>query len=93
MKIIGRGETYAVSETGQISRACLDWKYSDSWRLVGAVRFNNFGRVVERARFDGQLLQLSWMHKNGKQRWFIVDYDHGSERIWTSPTPYRIVGN
>lgn len=58
------------------------------WRIVGAVRMNNFGHEVERLTF-AQLLEransLPWQFKNGKQQWHIQDLDHGSHRMWMSP--------
>ena len=58
-----------------------------TWRIVGAVRFNNFGRIVECASvadiFAGRVTQ--WRYKNGAQRWYVRDFDHGTVRQWNSP--------
>lgn len=61
---------------------------SPSWRVVGAVRFNNFGHWVRRYSLE-EILQapsaIPWQHKNGRQRVHILDHDHGAMRMWGSP--------
>ncbi len=84
MKIYSNGEYMPVSETGLITRQGST-EFSGEWRLLGAVRINNFGHIVERVSFGGELLQLQWLHLNGKQHWHIVDLDHGTKRVWQSP--------
>jgi hypothetical protein len=54
---------------------------SGQWRLMGAVERNNFGRVV-RVYSQEEVLAggITWYHKNGKQKVFIADMDHGTYR-------------
>lgn len=85
MKIYSNGEYMPVSETGLIARQGST-EFSEEWRLVGAVRLNNFGVTVEFVPFSGRLLQLPWQYKNGKQQWHIMDFDHGTKRVWMNPT-------
>ncbi len=61
---------------------------SGNWRLLGAVTRNNFGRVVRTWTFDeiwDNPRGIPWKFKNGKQRTFIQDWDHGTIREWGSP--------
>lgn len=77
---------YADS-SGRIERPGLV-SGSDSWRILGAVRVNNFGHVVERFTLADLLERadsIPWRFRNGKQRTHVVDYDHGSRRVWMSP--------
>ena len=62
-------------------------KPSGEWLLLGAVRYNNFGtQVVERCPFkEIKKLNGQWKYKNGKQKWYIQDLDHGTKRTWMSP--------
>lgn len=61
-------------------------KPSGNWIIRGAVRFNNFGYIVETFTLKEVLLgKLQWKHKNGKQRIHIKDIDHGTFRTWMSP--------
>ena len=68
---------------------------SGDWRILGAVRFNNFGRVVERIGWDELAKRantLDWQYRNGKQKWHVRDWDHGTERVWMNPTHEIRVG-
>lgn len=88
-KIIGLiyyGNTYLdLWSTGSVSNK-TNPKPTNEWKILGAVRYNNFGNEVERKQFN-QLKELNgiWHHKNGTQKWHIVDHDHGSKRIWMNP--------
>ena len=87
------GEYMLADETGRISRPEIGLGFSDTWRITGAERLNNFGRVVESVNWeilkasveDGSIL---WWHANGKQQWFVRDLDHGTNRVWRSPKHY-----
>jgi hypothetical protein len=60
---------------------------SGQWRVTGAVRFNNFGRPVERFTLADILAgKIAWKHKNGSQRVHVTDLDHGTNRTWMSPS-------
>ena len=87
MKTIQYGaESWILHDNGQIERpGCV--APSEKWRIVGAVRFNNFGHEVERVSLDDILAGKikDWKHKNGKQKWHVVDFDHGSIRVWMNP--------
>jgi hypothetical protein len=78
-------EDYRVNDAGEISRRCLDWKFSGGWRAIALVRYNNFGRQVEYIGFNdwGQRLPaIEWQFKNGKPRYTLRDLDHGTVREW-----------
>ena len=76
------GTYYKVNAAGEIYGANV--APSGQWRLVGAVRYNNFGRQVERRTLaDIQAGKIKdWTHANGAQRWHIMDLDHGTTRVW-----------
>lgn len=81
MRIFTTNKTYQVNDKNEITQ--LGFSYSGKWLLLGAVRYNNFGYIVENFTID-QLKndKLDFYHKNGKPRIFIVDLDHGTTRIW-----------
>lgn len=52
---------------------------------------NNFGLVTRRYSLEevlGDPGSIPWQFKNGKQRTFLMDFDHGSFREWGSPGHY-----
>jgi len=74
--------------TGNISRPSIGMKSSGEWRVVGAVRFNNFGNIVAHAYLADIVagnLSGQWQYKNGKQKWHVFDFDHGTFRTWGNP--------
>ncbi len=95
---VGPGRQWKIDEDGLIARSDLDRdaQPSGDWQIVGAVEYNNFGHVVRRwrswwtLRAAIQASAVPWLYKNGKQRVFILDEDHGHLREWRSPTPYAI---
>jgi hypothetical protein len=83
--IIARDRRYVVNSKGHIFSEGS--RPSGEWICTGAVRFNNFGHAVERCDFaDLPRLAGLWCYRNGKQRWHIVDNDHGTKRVWMNPT-------
>ncbi len=80
-------EWWEMNEQGHIIRPGLV-QGSAQWRVIGAVRLNNFGREVERFSLEDILRDpgaISWQYKNGRQRVHILDFDHGGTRMWSSP--------
>lgn len=90
MRAIRYGREYMIlHDDGSIERA--NWKPSDKWKVTGAVERNNFGRVVRcysLAEILNNPAAIPWKFKNGKQRVFICDIDHGTRREWGSPSHY-----
>lgn len=84
-KIIYGNKYWKLHDNGFIERPGLV-KGSERWRVTSAVRYNNFGCIVERASLqdilDGKI--TGWQFKNGKQRWHVCDFDHGTNRVWMS---------
>jgi hypothetical protein len=80
------GETWYADDAGRIERPGLV-SGSDSWRIVGAVERNNFGHVVRRYSLADVLSGkvAAWRNKNGTQRVFLCDCDHGTYREMGSP--------
>jgi hypothetical protein len=83
-------EHYRVSLNGFITRHCLGWQCSPQWRLRGLVRYNNFGYRVEFVPFPQCMKITDMRYKNGKAKWRVADYDHGTNREWGEPL--RVVG-
>ena len=87
--IIKHGAEYMEMDAdGMISRPAIGMGASGQWRVTGAVERNNFGHVVCRlslADVKSACNSLNWQYKNGKQRIFITDMDHGTPREWRSP--------
>ena len=90
MRTINRsGMYYELHDNGFISTPKV--KPSRDWSLSHAVRFNNFGKVVEIFSLEQVLTSdIKWHYKNGKQRVYIVDCDHGTYRTWMSPN-YEVI--
>jgi hypothetical protein len=76
-----RGEDFGVSLNGFISRRGV--APSEQWRMRGLVRFNNNGTQAEFLPFPRcfELHHSALRYKNGKPRWFVADYDHGTSRV------------
>lgn len=74
-----------LHEDGCISRPAINMGPSGQWRIVGAVTLNNFGHTVRRYSLaDIQSgAEIQWRHGNGKQKTFVIDFDHGTRRVWT----------
>ncbi len=84
MLCIESDETYYIDENNNIGRQSLI--PSDSWKLLGAIEYNNFGNVIRRYSVeDIRAGKVVWRHKNGKPKVFILDNDHGTVRQWTRP--------
>lgn len=83
MHILKAGEYMTLNTAGQIGREGL-WCPSDRWRVLGAVEYNNFGNIVKSYTLKDVLAGgIVWKYKNGKQKVFIKDVDHGTTRQWT----------
>lgn len=89
MRTIQYGSEYMkLHDNGNIERTgSRSFGPSGQWRVTGAVTLNNFGKVTQRFSL-GDILHMPstipWKFKNGKQRTFICDFDHGSNRMWTN---------
>jgi hypothetical protein len=87
---VQQGETFAVDDSGCIGRYSRmagnrerNWLVNPSvqWRVVGAVRHNNFGAQVEYVPFPECMAIKGWRYANGKARWHLCDFDHGTHRV------------
>ena len=90
-------ELYSVESNGNIGRTCPDGfvvRPSEQWKVTGAVEYRFvFGKQVMKRYslqdiFDGK---VPFQYKNGKQRCFITDYDHGTNRIWSNTHFVRVI--
>jgi hypothetical protein len=89
IRVIHGNETMLMDpKTGMLTRPEIGMNEpSGEWRITGAIRLNNCGHTVERISLkdivNGDI--VNWQHKNGKQKWHVCDYDHGTNRIWMCP--------
>lgn len=84
--ILYGSEYMTLHENGHIERKNIP--PSGQWRVIGAYEYNNFGHQTRRyslAEILNSPESIPWQHKNGKQRVFIRDMDHGTVREWSSP--------
>ena len=89
---IRNGERMPVASDGSIRRAGARIP-SGAWHIVGAVTRNNFGAVTRTYTLAELLADpagIPWLHKNGKQKTFILDRDHGTLREWRAPAGARM---
>ena len=89
------GEMMRLHKDGGIARRTANgWTLpSKTWRIIGAVCLNNFGHVVERFTLDEVLAgKIIWQHKNRKQRVHVLDFDHGTNRMWGCPNHSITIG-
>ena len=83
-----RGEFYDVrTSDGAICRLDLkDFTPSGQWRMTGVVRTGPgwaYGTgFVPLADLLAGLATWDWRYKNGRPRWTVRDFDHGTTRIW-----------
>lgn len=84
-------ERWTIHDDGNVQRHDVPPPYnqpSGQWRITGAVTRNNFGHVTRHwslAEILADPSVIPWKFANGKQRTFLTDYDHGSNREWRSP--------
>lgn len=66
---------------------------SGQWQLMGAIERNNFGHAVRHYTL-AQLMEepIQWTHKNGAQKVFLLDCDHGTVREWTGGHFFALTG-
>ena len=84
-----RNEFYEITENGQICKGPNNVQPSDNWKMLGIVRRNNFGHVIESIGFErlsrmssNEINSIDWKRKNGTSKWSLRDLDHGSMRDW-----------
>ena len=84
-------ELFTLYEGGEVGRPTIKMAPSGQWRVIGAVERNNFGHAIRFYSLAEVLRDaIPWQFKNGKQRTFIRDLDHGTIREWRSPRHYVI---
>ena len=81
---IRRGSSYYdLFADGCIAQA--EHAPSGEWKIAGAVTLNNFGNIVRRFTLQEILdnpASIPWQHGNGKQKTFLLDWDHGINHMW-----------
>jgi hypothetical protein len=78
-------EYWKMHDSGEIERPGLV-SPSIKWRILGAVEYTNFGKVKKIYTLDDiKKGGIQWQYKNGHQRVFVRDFDHGTMREWRHP--------
>lgn len=83
------GRRYAVSEKNELAQfrldrpgyAALNFDFSGAWRLMGFAPILPFGRIGSPIPPD-DMLDKNMRYQNRKGAYAVVDYDHGTYRIW-----------
>ncbi len=81
-------EIMRATSEGYVYRPAIRMGPSGQWRITGAVERNNFGHVVRVYTWDelqAATNTIPWTWKNGAQRTYVRDLDHGTIREWRSP--------
>jgi len=85
-------EVMYANECGWIERPGL-FRPSPDWCILCAIELDEvYGDEVRRWELADVLDyadEIPWQWPDGSQRVHIVDYDHGSHRVWMSP-PHRL---
>jgi len=88
------GDHYDVTASGNIIRLDQpDFEPSGQWKLVGlrhvkrTTEFIRFERIAEWLKTKPELT-----FKNGKPQYTVVDYDHGSRRVWGNTQYHGVRG-
>lgn len=83
--LVGRVETMIVDEQDRFVRPAIGLPPSGKWTMRGAVEVR-FGRIIRcYTMADVREGRVPWFWKNGKQRCFVADTDHGTSRVQMSP--------
>jgi hypothetical protein len=86
-----RPNGWTIHPNGDVQRHDVPAPYnqpSGQWKITGAVTLNNFGGTTHRytlAEILADPSAIPWKFKNGKQRTFLLDIDHGTPRMRVSP--------
>lgn len=82
VKIRVGSEYWQIYNNGWISQICSDGfavVQSEQWRATGAIEYNNFGKKIKEYSLEDILSRkVPWLFKNGKQRCFLAQFDHGT---------------
>jgi hypothetical protein len=93
LAIITTSEPHYVDSAGQVRTARVPIPSAD-WRVTGAVEYGRGytrGLIVRRYSLEDIMCgAVPWFYRNGKQRCYVVDNDHGHTRVWMCP-PLRTV--
>jgi hypothetical protein len=86
-------ETMLVNEQDHIIRPGK-WNGSKDWVMLGAVQYKYvYGRwtcIRTYSMDEVRQGKVKWFFKNGKQRAYVLDRDHGHIRVQMSPPLRRV---
>jgi hypothetical protein len=72
------GHVYNINEKNQIIRTDMEFTPFDSWRFIKLIDRYHHEIEIDRINIHSTKLQ----YKNGKGRAWLIDFDHGTRRIW-----------
>lgn len=76
---------YNIHDNGNIERLDIKHTPSNNWRCWGFCEIKPFGHLGKRIT-PAELLECSdYGHttfKNGRGKYYLIDYDHGTYRLW-----------
>lgn len=83
---------YKVDSKYNIIRTDIKgFKASNQWKLVGIADVKSMKLVVPVEKIQSWLkLKKPFLYKNGHPKYTIVDYDHGSIRVWGNTVHHGI---
>lgn len=82
--LIPLGDVYNIDKDFNIIRTDIKgFKASGQWKLLGITLVTGNSIVVPAAKIKSWLkLKKPLLYKNGHPRYTVVDFDHGTRRIW-----------
>ena len=83
--MFSRGQFYKLYKDGRIEKPNGYISDGESWEFVGFVERLPFGRIGQIIKREDcfNIPETEMKFKNGKQKYRVVDKDHGTLRIWT----------
>lgn len=79
------GNSYYVHDNGDIERTDMAHTPSHQWKFEGIASTHPFSNHIRRGLEGLEALasgEIDTLYKNGRPRWTVADYDHGTSRVW-----------
>jgi hypothetical protein len=81
------GDRYYIHNNGDIERTDMSFTPSGQWRFVALAVTGPgfaFGKRANVTLSDLASGDVPTVYKNGSPRFTVIDYDHGTHRLWAS---------
>lgn len=76
------GDRYLIHAEGMIQRMDMPFTPTKQWRLIGITLVTGGPMIAYKNITPEWLAKAELLYKNGKPRYTVVDFDHGSQRVW-----------